>query len=71
MSAIKNWYSHLNNNNKQSSSSNNNPFDERNKLRLEQSILSPNLFHMASNHSSTEVLFFLFKNFSFFIEIKK
>jgi hypothetical protein len=33
-----------------------NPFDETNKLRLDQSVLSPNLFHIASNHSSIEVL---------------
>ena len=52
MSAIKNWYSHLN---KQSSHKNDNPFDETNKIRLEQSVLSPNLFHIASNRSSTDV----------------
>ncbi len=63
MSAIKNWYSHLNNNNnKQSSSSNSNinPFDERNKIRLEQSVLSPNLFHIASNNSSIEVFIYIY-----------
>ena len=52
MSAIKNWYNHLN---KKSINNNNNPFDETNKIRLEQSILSPNIFHISSSHSSTEV----------------
>lgn len=35
-----------------------NPFEETNKFRLEQSVLSPNLFHVAST-STPEVIIFI------------
>lgn len=45
MSAIKSWA------NKQPI----NPFEDVTRTRLEQSVLSPNLFHINSNNSSAEV----------------
>jgi hypothetical protein len=37
-----------------------NPFEETNKFRLEQSVLSPNMFHVANNTSTPEVKYNLF-----------